>query len=63
MARAPCTFRQSDVTRTIKAVTAAGFSVVGVTVDPQTGRIEVVIDKATAHDSASAAGGNEWDRA
>jgi hypothetical protein len=57
--RAPCTFRQSDVTRAVKAVEAAGLQVVGVKINPQ-GEIEVVTGKPEAQGLATA---NPWDKA
>jgi hypothetical protein len=55
--RRPSAFRQGDVTRTVKAVIAAGLRVVGVSVRAD-GRIEVV----TADDENRSTGENEWDR-
>jgi hypothetical protein len=55
MARAPCTFRQQDVTRAIRAAHAAGLHVAGVKINPQTGEIEVVTGES-AKDN-----GNPWD--
>jgi hypothetical protein len=56
--RRPSAFRQGDVTKTVKAVIAAGLRVVGVKVGAD-GKIEVV----TAGDGENQPpGGNEWDR-
>jgi hypothetical protein len=61
--RQPSAFRQADVTKTVKAVVAAGLRVVGVKVGAD-GKIEVVT--ATGENSPvsveNSTGGNEWDR-
>ena len=62
MKRAPSTFRQSDLTKALKAAAAAGLHVAGYKVDPQTGKIEVVTGNPEAQDSnAPDREGNEWD--
>jgi hypothetical protein len=61
MARGHCTFRQSDVTKAVKAVVAAGLEVARVEVDKD-GRI-VVVAGNPAHDECGAVHKNEWDAA
>jgi hypothetical protein len=63
MVRGPCTFRQSDIARAIRAVQAAGLQIAGVKIS-ETGAIEVVTGAAPAQDSAADGKGeaNEWDR-
>ena len=61
MARAPSTFRQQDVTRAVKAVTAAGVHIARVEID-KTGKIVIITAEPTDRlgDLTEA---NEWDRA
>ena len=46
MARAPSTFRQQDVTRAVKAVTAAGVHIARIEID-KTGKIVIITADAT----------------
>jgi hypothetical protein len=59
MPRGPCTFRQKDVTRALRATVAAGIPVQRVEID--NGKIVVVAgepQEQTAEDRRE----NEWDR-
>jgi hypothetical protein len=47
VARAPSTFRQQDVTRAVKAVTAAGVNIARVEID-KSGKIVIVTGGAKA---------------
>ena len=61
MARAPSTFRQQDVTRAVKAVTAAGVSIARIEVD-KAGKIVIITGGDAAGHAGVSAEGNEWDR-
>ena len=60
MARAPCTFRQTDVTRAVKAVAAAGVHIARVEID-RAGKIVIIAAEATEQ-SGETTEANEWDR-
>jgi hypothetical protein len=55
MSRRPCTFKQRDVTKAVKAIVAAGVQVERVEID-QGGKIVVVTGG-----SSESIGKNEWD--
>jgi hypothetical protein len=55
MPRAPSTFRQSDVTRALKAVVAAGVGIARVEID-KSGKIVIVTSS-----EPEGAEANEWD--
>ena len=57
MARVPAIFRQGDVTRAVRAVTAAGQVVARVELDPN-GKIVIVADGEAERREE-----NSWDRA
>ena len=58
--RAPSTFRQQDVTRAVKAVTAAGVHIARIEID-KAGKI-VIIAADAADQPAQVPEANEWDR-
>ena len=58
MARAPSTFRQQDVTRAVKAVTAAGVAIARVEID-KAGKITII---TSSEERSSDREANEWDR-
>jgi len=60
MARAPSTFRQQDVTRAVKAVTAAGVHIARIEID-KSGKI-VIITADTPDQPSKMREANEWDR-
>ena len=60
MARAPSTFRQQDVTRAVKAVSAAGVHIARIEID-KTGKI-VIITPNTPDQPGKMMEANEWDR-
>jgi hypothetical protein len=59
MARTSSNFRQQDVTRAVKAVTAAGVHIVRIEID-KTGKISIITTDAA--DRPGDVEGNEWDR-
>ena len=58
MPRAPSTFRQQDVTRAIKAATAAGVGIARVEID-KAGKIIIITGETT--DQPGQASGNDLD--
>ena len=63
MARGPCTFRQQDVTRALRAAKAAGLAVDRVEID-RAGKIVIVAEKMDAAKTGFSNNPvNEWDAA
>jgi hypothetical protein len=60
MPRAPSTFRQQDVTRAVKAVTAAGVNIARIEID-KSGKI-VIITTHPSDQPGETTEANEWDR-
>jgi hypothetical protein len=60
MARAPCTFRQQDVTRAIKAVAAAGVGIARVEID-KAGKITIIAASGYEPYGKGREEANEWD--
>jgi hypothetical protein len=60
MARASSTFRQQDVTRAVKAVTAAGVHIARIEID-KAGKI-VIITAGGTNQPGETTEANEWDR-
>jgi hypothetical protein len=59
MSRAPSAFRQTDVTRAVRAVAAAGVDIARVEID-KAGTIRIITLKAEPNGQGREA--NEWDR-
>ena len=60
MSRGPQTFKQRDLTRAMRAVTAAGMSVAKVEVDKE-GKIIVVVGEPDKTQDAADTSTNSWD--
>jgi hypothetical protein len=58
MTRGPCTFRQQDLTRALKATVAAGIEVERIEIDATTGRIVIVTGKSECVANSNR---NDWD--
>jgi hypothetical protein len=59
MARGPCTFKQQDVTRALRATIAAGIEVQRVEID-RNGKITVVTAESQA-EAREGGGAGEWE--
>jgi hypothetical protein len=60
MGRAPSTFRQQDVTRAVKAVTAAGVHIARIEIDKSGKIVIITADEPDRLNKVTEA--NEWDR-
>jgi hypothetical protein len=60
MARGPCTFKQQDVTRALRATIAAGVEVARVEIEAS-GKIVLVTGKASEPAAEQGPTNNEWD--
>ena len=54
-------FRQSEASRLMKAVAAAGLQVASVECDPATGKVVVTPKPASAADAPTQSAANPWD--
>jgi hypothetical protein len=61
MPRGPCSFKQRDVARALRAARAAGFEVARVEIDND-GKIIVVTKKHQEEPAGQDRGENEWDK-
>jgi hypothetical protein len=62
MSRTAARFKQSDVTRALRAARAAGLDVSGYEIDPFTGRIIVSTASPNGSKPVDEEGVNEWDK-
>jgi hypothetical protein len=51
--RAPCSFRQQDVSRAVKAVRGSGLDIARVEVDPKTAKITMVMKDCTVMETTN----------
>jgi hypothetical protein len=58
MGRSPSTFRQTDITRALRAIRAAGYNAVQVMIDKGGG---IKITTAAEGETAASVEPNEWD--
>jgi hypothetical protein len=59
MGRGQCTFRQGDVTRAVKAVTAAGVAIARIEID-KAGKITIITANSELREGEGKEA-NEWD--